>query len=141
MVNDFKGCKDGSMLFNLCYSDETSVPHIVFNNIQCIFKKSGIFSYLIFFADGKNKDMIKNYEKIINQIEDEILSFIVEFEDEKFNFDSNFMIFRFKCDDNLVYNKRSNIPVCIISLREKIIIIQMLNYKGVFMKLKIINYK
>ena len=37
MINDFKGCKDGSMLFNLCYSDENGVPHIVFNNIKCIF--------------------------------------------------------------------------------------------------------
>ena len=37
MVNDFKGCKVGSILFNLSYSDETSVPHIVFNNIDCTF--------------------------------------------------------------------------------------------------------
>ena len=37
LVNDFKGCIDGSILFNLCYSDESGVPHIVFNNIECIF--------------------------------------------------------------------------------------------------------
>ena len=37
MVNDFKGCKDGSILFNLCYSDEINVLHIVFYNIECIF--------------------------------------------------------------------------------------------------------
>ena len=37
MVNDFKGCKDGPILFNLCYSDEINVLHIVFNNIECIF--------------------------------------------------------------------------------------------------------
>ena len=37
-VNDFKRCKDGSILFNSCYSDETGVSHIVFNNIDCIFK-------------------------------------------------------------------------------------------------------
>ena len=37
MVNDFKGYKDGSVLFNLCYSDENGVPHILFNNIECIF--------------------------------------------------------------------------------------------------------
>ena len=116
MVNDFKGCKDGSILFNLCYSDETSVPHIVFNNAECIFKKSGIYSYLIFFADDKNKDMIKNYGKIIMQMENEILSFIDEFKDEKFTFDGNFMRFRFKTDDYLAYNKRINIPVSIISL-------------------------
>ena len=91
MVNDFKGCKDGEILFNLCYSDETCVSHIVFNNIDCVFKKSGIYSYLIFFADGKNKDMIKNYGKIIKQIEDEIFSFVDEFENEKFNFNGHFM--------------------------------------------------
>ena len=37
MVNDFKGCKDGSVLFDICYSDESGVPHIVFNNIEFIF--------------------------------------------------------------------------------------------------------
>ena len=42
MINDFKGCKGGSILFNLCYSDENGILHIVFNNIKCIFKKSGI---------------------------------------------------------------------------------------------------
>ena len=36
-INDFKRCKDGSVLFNLCYSDEIRVPHIVFNNIECTF--------------------------------------------------------------------------------------------------------
>ena len=38
-VDDFKGCKDGSVIFNICYSDENGVPHIVFNNIKCIFLK------------------------------------------------------------------------------------------------------
>ena len=38
-VDDFKGCKDGSVIFNICYSDENGVPHIVFNNIKCIFFK------------------------------------------------------------------------------------------------------
>ena len=37
MINDFKGCKDGSILFNLCYSDEINVLHIISNNIECIF--------------------------------------------------------------------------------------------------------
>ena len=35
MVNDFKGCNDGSTIFNLCYCEENSVPH--FNNAECIF--------------------------------------------------------------------------------------------------------
>ena len=115
IVNDFKGRKDGSILFNLCYSDE-SVLHVVFNNIECIFKKSGIYSYLIFFADSKNKAMIRNYGKIIKQLEYEIFSFIDEFEDEKFIFISDFMRFKFKTDDDLPYNQKINISVCIISL-------------------------
>ena len=32
-INDFKGSKDGSLLFNIIYCEEGSVPHIVFNNI------------------------------------------------------------------------------------------------------------
>ena len=73
-----------------------------------------ILVFQFFFADGKNKTIIKNYGKIIKQLEDEIFSFIDEFEDEKFIFDGNFMRFKFKTDDNLVYNKRINIPVCVI---------------------------
>ena len=74
MINDFKGCKDGSILFNLCYSDETGVPHTVFSNIECILKKSGIHSYLIFCKSDKNKDKINNYFKIIDQLKEEIIS-------------------------------------------------------------------
>ena len=33
MVNDFKDCKNGSIIFNLHYCSENCVPHIVFNNI------------------------------------------------------------------------------------------------------------
>ena len=40
LVNDFKDCKDGSILFNIAYCEENSVPHVVFNNIECIFRKS-----------------------------------------------------------------------------------------------------
>ena len=29
MVNDFKGCKDGSIVFNLRYCSENSIPHII----------------------------------------------------------------------------------------------------------------
>ena len=78
--------------------------------------KNSDFRFLIFFADGKNKNMIFNYGKIIKKIEDEIFSFIDEFEDEKFIFDRDFMSFKFKTDDNVAYNKIINIPVCVISL-------------------------
>ena len=66
MVNDFKGCKDGSVLYNLCYSDETGVPYIAFNDIECIFRKCGIYSYLFFYECDKNQNMINNYVSIMS---------------------------------------------------------------------------
>ena len=116
MVSDTKQCIDGTMIYNLCYSDKTGVPHIVFNNIAYYLKKSGTFSCLVFCDNDKNKAMISNYGKIIKQLEDEIFSYIDEFEDEEFVFEGNFSRFRFKFDDNLVYNEKINIPVCLISL-------------------------
>ena len=58
IVNDFKDNQDGSILFNLCYCEENNVLHIVFNNIECIFRKSGISSYLNFHESEKNKEMV-----------------------------------------------------------------------------------
>ena len=78
------------MVYNICYSDKIGVPRIDFNNIECFFKKSGDFSFLIFFTDGRNKTMICNYGKIIKQLKDEKFSFVDEFEDENFVFDGNF---------------------------------------------------
>ena len=114
MINDFKGCKDGLTLFNLCYSDENGVPYIVFNNIECIFKKSGIYSYLIFCESDKNKDMINNYSKITDWLKKEILSWIDE--EDSFTLDDDFLKFRFTTDDNLTYNEKINISVCVIPL-------------------------
>ena len=113
MINDFKGCKDGSTIFNLCYFSEDNVPHIVFNNIECIFRKSGIFSYLIFCESNKNKIMLDYYVGIVDQLKEEILSWT----DEAYSvMGKDFMRFKFRTDDKLVYNKIVNIPVCVISL-------------------------
>ena len=84
MANDFKGFKDGSILFNLCYSGETSVAHIVFNDIECIFRKCGAYSYLVFCKNHKNKYMINNYVKIIDQLKEELLSWVDKFEGDLF---------------------------------------------------------
>ena len=99
MVNDFKGCRDSSIVFILCYCEKNCVPHIVFTNIECIFRKCGIYSYLISCKNDKNKNLINSYVRIINQIED-------EFEDDSFNLGKDFMRFRFRADDNLVSNQK-----------------------------------
>ena len=40
MIYRWKSCKGGSEIYNLCYCEDNHVPHIVFNNIDCIFRKS-----------------------------------------------------------------------------------------------------
>ena len=59
MINDFEGCRDGSTLFNLFYCSEDSVLYIVFNTIECIFRKSGVFNYLIFCESDKNNYYVR----------------------------------------------------------------------------------
>ena len=115
LINDFKSSKDRSILFNVNYCEENNISHIAFNNIECIFRKSGILSYLIFCESDKNKKML-DYVKVIDGIKEEALSFINEFEDELFIMGKDFMRFKFKTDDNLVYNKKINVPVCVISI-------------------------
>ena len=78
MINNFKGCRDGSILFSIAYCSEDSVPHIVFNNIECIFRKSGIYSYLIFCESDKNKIMLDYYVSITDQLKEELLSWTDE---------------------------------------------------------------
>ena len=54
---------------------------------------------------------------VLCQLEEELLSWINEEEkDDLFILGKDFMRFRFRTDDNLVYNKKINIPVCVISL-------------------------
>ena len=116
MVNGLKDCKDGSIVFSLCHCSEDSVPHIAFNDIECIFRKRRIYSYLIFCETDKNKNMINNYVKISDKLKEELLSWIDELEDDSFKSGNAFIRFKFRTDDNLVYNKKINIPVCAISL-------------------------
>ena len=61
----------------------------------------------------KNKEILKNYTKIIDEIKDQIL-FITE--DDFFVKGKDFTRFRFKSDDKLPYNKKVNVAVCIISI-------------------------
>ena len=93
----------------MCYCEENSVPHIVFNNIECVFRKSGVFSYLIFCESGKNKIMLDYYVSITDQLKEEILSWTDECEYNYFVICKDFMRFKFRTDDELVYNKVVNI--------------------------------
>ena len=144
MVNDTKQFTDGRIIYNICYNDKIGVSHIVFNNIDCYFKKDAShsdYSSLIFCDNNKIKNIIDIYFKIIKQLKNEVFSFIDEFEDydfvcaadlTKFRFIKNDNVidydddddddyinhtsFKFKTDDNLVYYKKINTPICVISI-------------------------
>ena len=57
-----------------------------------------------------------NYLNIVDQLGNKILPFEDEFEEGHLVIGSCLMKFRFKTDDNFVYNAIINIPVCVISL-------------------------
>ena len=66
------------------------------------FQKSGAFSFLIFCETEKNTEMLDKYTKIIDEIKEEIL--FIEDKGKEFIMGKDFMRFKFKTDDNLVYN-------------------------------------
>ena len=55
---------------------------LFFNNIESIFRKSGIDSCLSFCESEKNKRMLDNYVSIIDEIKKEIFSFMDELEED-----------------------------------------------------------
>ena len=56
-INDTKQCTDGTIIYSICYNDKIGVPHIVFNNIDCYYKKNEWSSSLIFCHNIKNKNI------------------------------------------------------------------------------------
>ena len=70
LVNDFKSSRDGSIVFNIAYCEENNIPHIAFNKIECIFRKSGIFGFFIFCENDKNKKMLDDYVTVIDEIKE-----------------------------------------------------------------------
>ena len=116
-INKFTIFEDGSIMLDINYCEKNNVAHTVFNNAECIFRTSGVFSYLIFCETEKNKKMLDKYTKIIDEIKEQVL-FIIEDESEgkKFIMDKDFMRFSFKTNDNLVYNQKINVPVCVTSI-------------------------
>ena len=117
LINEFKIFENGSTMFDISYSKESNTPYVVCNDVECIFRKSGINKYLNFCETEKSKKMLNKYVKIIDEIKDQVL-FIIDDknEDRKFIMGKDFTRFKFKTNDNLPYNQKINVPVCVISL-------------------------
>ena len=113
LINEITTFNSGSTMFEINYCEKSNTPYIVFNNIECIFRKSGINKYLVICENNKNEKMLSNYTKIIDELKDQIL-FITE--DNFFVMGKYFTRFKFKTDDKLPYNKNINVAVCVTSL-------------------------
>ena len=98
LLNDITTFSSGSAMFEISYCEEMNARYIVFNDIKYIFRKSGINKYLIFCDSDKNKKMLDNYRKIIDEIKDQIL-FMTE--DDLFVMDRDFTRLKFKSNDDL----------------------------------------
>ena len=45
LINDSIVFRNGSVMYDIVCCEKENMPHIVFNNIECIFRKTGKFSY------------------------------------------------------------------------------------------------
>ena len=117
LINEFTIFENESIMFDISYCEENNIPHVVFIDIEWVFRKSGINSYLVFCESDKNKKMLDKYVKIIDETKNQIL-FIIEDGNEDGNFilGKDFMRFKFKTNDNLPYNQKMNVKVCVISI-------------------------
>ena len=63
--------------------------------------------------------MLDKHIKIIDEIKYQMWSLIDDDDENKiFIMDKDFIRFRFKTNDNLPYNKKNNVPVCVISIKK-----------------------
>ena len=117
LINEFTIFENRSIMFDINYCEKNNIPHVVFNDIVCVFRKRGINSYLVFCKTKKIKKMLVKYVKIIDEIKDQIL-LISEDENKTGDFimGKDFMRVRFKTNDNLPYNQKIDVKVCVISI-------------------------
>ena len=89
LINEFTIFENGSVIFDISCCKENNTPHVVFNNVECIFKK----------RKGRKEEIL-----------------FIEDEKEDFIMAKDFMRFRFKTNDNLLYNQKIYVKVCVISI-------------------------
>ena len=103
----------GSTMYAMGYNEECNTQYAVFNNITCVFRKSGKDIYLIFCKTQENNRMLENYTKIFDEIKRQILLIT---DDDVFVMGKDFMKIKVETDDVLPYLEQINVPVCVIAI-------------------------
>ena len=138
LINEIITFNSGSTMFEISYEKESNTPYTIFNDIECFFRTIGINKYSKFCEPQKNKKMLENYTKIIDELRDQIL-FITE--QNSFIMGKDFARIKFKTSDELPCNKKINFSVCVISLvclKTIEYIIHKLYYIIAFMNMKMV---
>ena len=89
--------------------------HIVFNNVDIYFEYPNEEKYFVFAFIDKNLDILENYKKLWDKIKMDIkkLKGIVR----NIYFEKDIMKVTFDTDDDLVFNKIINAPICAIVVK------------------------
>ena len=113
IINEIAVFNSGSTMYEISYNEECNTPYVVFNNITCVFRKSGKDKYLIFCKTQENKRMLENYTKIFDEIKRQI---VLITDDDVFLMGKDFMRIKIETDDVLPYNEQINVPVCVMAI-------------------------
>ena len=89
--------------------------YIVFNNVNIYFECVNEKKYLVFALIDKNLDILENYKKLWDKIKMDVkqLEGIVE----NIYFEKDIMKVKFGTDDDLMFNKIINAPMCAIVVK------------------------
>ena len=104
IINEITVFGSGSTMYEINDDKEPNTPHIVFNDITCVFRKSGENKYLIFCETRENKRMLQNYTEIFDEMKEQVVSTT---DNDTFIMGKDFMRIKFNTDDNLPYNEKN----------------------------------
>ena len=68
VINELATFSSGLTMFEISYGEESNTRYIVFNDIQCVFRKRGQDKYLIICEE--NEEVFRKYKEIIDEIKD-----------------------------------------------------------------------
>ena len=89
--------------------------HIVFNDVDLYFECVNEEKYLVFALIDKNLDILENYKKLWDKIKMDIKK--LERITGNPYFEKDIMKVKFDADDDLVFNKIINVPMCAIVVK------------------------
>ena len=106
-INQISSKSTGSVIYDINYIKNSL--YFVFSNVDTYIEKNNEDKYLIFALTDRNKEALKNYTKLWNEVKDQ-----VEMKSDNKPKLNDFTKIKFESDNNLPLGELLNIPVCVI---------------------------